>query len=160
MAVTFHSPVIITEHFNEMLSFYKNVMGMEILHDFDNCITFKGGLTIWQLKESYPIAKHLGKLYDSSGNRNLELCFETDDPDEFIAKLKHFDFKKLHDTTEESWGQMTIRFFDPDNNIIEVGESLQALVKRLHSSGIELEDIGKKTSLPMKMITELLNGIK
>jgi hypothetical protein len=62
--------------------------------------------------------------------------------------------------TEESWGQRTIRFFDPENNLIEVGESLEALVKRLHSSGMKLNDIEKKTSLPMDMITGFLNGNK
>jgi catechol 2,3-dioxygenase-like lactoylglutathione lyase family enzyme len=160
MALTFHSTVLITEHFNEMLSFYQNVMSMEIQHDFDNCITFHVGLTIWQLKESYPIAKHLGKLYDPSGNKNLELCFETNDLDEFINKLNQYNVEKLHDLTEESWGQRTIRFFDPENNLIEVGESLEALVKRLHSSGMKLNDIEKKTSLPMDMITGFLNGNK
>lgn len=35
------------------------------------------------------------------------------------------DMKLLHDLHDEPWGQRTIRFFDPDDHLIEAGESLK-----------------------------------
>jgi catechol 2,3-dioxygenase-like lactoylglutathione lyase family enzyme len=156
MNLNFHSPVIITNRFEDMLKFYKNILGMSIKHDFGNCITFNGGLSIWQLEDNYPIAQHLGRTYDQSGNKNLELCFETESIDEFIESINDQKIHKLHEVTEERWGQKTIRFFDPDKNLIEVGESLKCLVIRLKKEGKSIDAIEHKTSLPKDLINELL----
>ncbi|MDZ7741051.1 MAG: hypothetical protein U5Q03_04695 [Bacteroidota bacterium] len=62
----------------KMKSFYQEILQQEIDIDFGNCIGFKNGISLWKLQEDYPIAKHLGKTYDQSGNKNLEICFETE----------------------------------------------------------------------------------
>ena len=102
----------------------------EIKIDLGNCIIFKNGISLWKLTEDYLIAKKLGKTYNPEGNKNLELCFETDDYESVVAKLKNQDLKYLHETTEERWGQKTMRFYDPENNLIEIGETIPCFVKR------------------------------
>ena len=63
MEIKFHSSVIFTEDFEKMKSFYQNILQQQIEFDFGNCIGFKNGLTIWELKEEYPIAQKLEKPF-------------------------------------------------------------------------------------------------
>ncbi|RKX68718.1 hypothetical protein DRP43_05215, partial [candidate division TA06 bacterium] len=45
-------------------------------------------------------------------------------------KSKNIEF--LHEIHEEPWGQRTIRFFDPDNHLIEIGEPLPIFIKNMN----------------------------
>ena len=87
MEIKFHSTVIMTEEFELMKSFYQNILQQQIEFDFGNCIGFKNGLSLWKLKDDYPIAKKLGRTFDNSGNKNLEICFETDDFELVVESL-------------------------------------------------------------------------
>jgi catechol 2,3-dioxygenase-like lactoylglutathione lyase family enzyme len=158
MDIKFHSTVIIADDFDKMKSFYQEVLQQEIDLDFGNCISFKNGLTLWKLKEEYPIAKKLGRTYDKSGNRNLEICFETDSFETVIENLKKQKLNYLHEATEEMWGQLTVRFFDPENNLVEIGETIPCFVKRFRNQGMSVEEVSKKTSVPIKMVNEICQG--
>jgi catechol 2,3-dioxygenase-like lactoylglutathione lyase family enzyme len=144
-----------TEEFELMKSFYQNILLQNIEFDFGNCIGFKNGLSLWKLKEEYPIAKKLGKTFDKSGNNNLEICFETDDFELVVKNLKKHQLKYLHKETEELWGQQTIRFYDPENNLVEIGETIPCFVKRFHNQGMSADEISKKTSVPVEMVNEI-----
>lgn len=109
MNIKFHSTVVITDNFNAMKTFYEYVLLQEIDFDFGSCIGFKNGLSLWKLKNEYPIVQKLGRTFDKSGNRNLEICFETDDFDLVVDNLKKYRLNYLHNVTEEVWGQRTIR---------------------------------------------------
>ena len=64
----------------------------------------------------------------------------------------------LHDTRLESWGQYTVRFFDPDGNLVEVGESIPCFVKRLYQEGLSIEDVAAKTSVPIETVKNICEG--
>lgn len=155
MNIKYHSTVIITDDFDKMKSFYQNVLLQEIEYDFGNCIGFKNSLSLWKLTEDYPIAKMLGRTFDNSGNKNLEICFETDEFEKVIKQLKKTELKYLHEVTIEAWGQKTVRFYDPENNIVEVGESIPCFVKRFYNSGMTIEEVSKRTSVPVDAIRRI-----
>ncbi len=46
----------------------------------------------------------------------------------------------LHVVHLEPWGQRTVRFLDPDQNIVEVGEALEVFISRLYERGKSVED--------------------
>ena len=77
----------------------------------------------------------LGAWYHESPNRKLEICFDTDDFALEAKRIKATGLALLHDITTEAWGQMTIRFYDPDHNIVELGESMRCFSRRLHAQG-------------------------
>jgi catechol 2,3-dioxygenase-like lactoylglutathione lyase family enzyme len=155
MEIKFHSTVIITKEFELMKSFYQNILQQKIEFDFGNCIGFKNGLSLWKLKEEYPIAKKLGRTFDKSGNNNLEICFETHDFELVVENLKKHQLKYLHKVIEELWRQHTIRFYDPENNLVEIGETIPCFVKRFRNQGMSAEEISKKTSVPIEMVSEI-----
>ena len=155
MEITYHSTVIMTEEFEQMKSFYIEILRQEIEYDFGNCIGFKNGLSLWKLKEEYPISQKLGRTYDKSGNKNLEICFETDDFEVVVENLKKHQLSYLHKATEEFWGQQTIRFYDPENNLVEIGETIPCFVKRFYNQGLSVEEVSNKTSVPIEMVNKI-----
>ena len=112
-----------------------------------------------KLTEDYPIAKRLGKTYDPSGNKNLEICFETDDYENVVTNLKNQDLKYLHETTEERWGQKTMRFYDPEDNLIEIGETIPCFVKRFKNQGMTESEVSERTSVPLKMVMKICQEV-
>ena len=155
MDITFSSIVIITEKFEVLTSFYKDTLLQEIQDDFGNCIMFKGGFSIWQLTDEYTIAKHLGRTFHKSGNKNIEICFESDTFAEVLESLKTKDIEYLHEAKEEMWGQKTVRFYDPEKNLVEIGESIPCFVKRFYESGMTFEEVAKRTSVPVEAVIKM-----
>ncbi len=158
MNLKLQSSVLITNKFDEMKHFYQSVLYQHIELDFGNCIGFKSGISIWELKPNYTISKSLGYTYSAKGNNNLELCFETDD---FIETINELNFKSLsliHDVIIENWGQKTIRFYDPDKNIIEIGESTRSFVRRFYNEGLSCTEITNRTSIPIEIVDEYIKS--
>jgi hypothetical protein len=49
-----------------------------------------------------------------------------------------------------------IRFYDPDGHIIEVGESMEAVVRRFSAKGMQPEEIAARVGLPIEFINYAL----
>ena len=58
----------------------------------------------------------------------------------------------IHSIQEHPWGQRAFRIYDPDNHILEFAESMENVVLRLNMEGLSLEEIGKKSMMPMEFI--------
>jgi len=84
------------------------------------------------------------------------LYFEVDNIDEAISLIEQHHCKILHPLHEESWGQQTIRLFDPDGNIIEIGESMKTFLHRMLTKGMSLEEISQKSFIKTEDIRRLL----
>jgi len=157
LMLKFHSTVIMTNDFNTMKSFYIDILQQEIEFDFGNCIGLKCGLSLWKLQKDYPISNYLGRTYDQNGNKNLEICFDTDFFDIITENLKKYKLNYLHHVVEEKWGQKTIRFYDPENNLIEIGETIDSFVKRFYNLGLSDVEISNKTSVPIDYVRQCIN---
>jgi len=138
--------------------FYRDVLGLTIVLDFGKNVIFTGGLAIWEIQESHIIPKNLGldKISDVSVNR-FELYFETENIAGVFSILKTKSIRFLHEIHEEPWGQQTIRFFDPDNHLIEIGESMKQFVCGFNNKGMSIEDISKRTGVPIEEVKRLIN---
>ena len=155
MGISFSSTVIMVEDLEQMRSFYQDILQQKIAFDFGNCIGFQNGISLWKLKEGYPITKKMGRTYDKSGNKNLEICFEADDFEVVVAGLKEHKLNFLHTEAEELWGQQTIRFYDPENNLVEVGETIPCFVKRFRHQGMSFEEVSERTSVPLEIVMKI-----
>jgi catechol 2,3-dioxygenase-like lactoylglutathione lyase family enzyme len=137
--------------------FYVNLLGFAVEYDFGTNIILKGGFALWQVKEDHLIPQTLGvaNTLNQATNR-FELYCETENLQETYQTLKDAGVAFLHEVHEEEWGQHTIRFFDPDRHLIEVGESLKQLVKRLHGSGLTAEEVSAKTYIALDDIVKMI----
>jgi catechol 2,3-dioxygenase-like lactoylglutathione lyase family enzyme len=152
MSIQFHSSVLFTADVKRLSAFYTDVLGQKIQHDFGACIIYQCGLSLWQPTDELTVAAKLGYCCHPSGNKNLELCFETEIWASDVERIKASGVKLLHDVVEEPWGQQTLRFFDPDGNLVEIGESIPTFVRRHHAAGLSPEAVAEKTGMPLETV--------
>jgi catechol 2,3-dioxygenase-like lactoylglutathione lyase family enzyme len=153
-----YSAALFVKDIEASKKFYLDLLGLSIDLDFGKNVIFKNGFAIWEIQSNHIIPKTLGldKISDSNVNR-FELYFETENLSEIFESLKSKDVTFLHDIHEEPWGQQTIRFFDPDNHLIEIGESMRVLVNRFYNQGLTIEQVSLRTSVPVEEIKKLTN---
>ncbi len=158
MKILYDSTVIIVNDFDEMKQFYIKTLNQEIKHDFGNCIVLNNGIALWQLRDEYPLAMKIGHRFHKYGNKNLEICFVTENIQEVEQELETLKVRFLHKIEEESWGQLTIRFYDPENNLIEIGESIPCFVRRIYNTGMSYAEVAEKTGIDLQYIKEILKA--
>ena len=137
--------------------FYSEVLQLPVDLDFGKNIIYKAGFAIWEIRHDHMIPEKLGyqNLVNQSSVR-FELYFETEEIDAVCLSLQEKGVNFLHDIHEEIWGQKTIRFFDPDNHLIEVGESMATFIGRFHNQGMTPEEISKRTFMPVEAVLGFL----
>ncbi|HRW63828.1 MAG TPA: VOC family protein [Bacteroidales bacterium] len=150
MIVQFHSSVLFVKNMEKSRAFYCDILKQEIETDFGNNIMLKGGLSIWEIQESHELHRTFYKKDVS--NSSMELYFETENMNKVIELIHQFNIPKHHELVEESWGQRTIRIYDPDRNLVEIGEKLEVFIQRMYKEGMSIEEIMKKTGVPKPMI--------
>ena len=150
----YHSSVIFVNDIEKSKDFYVRLLNQDIEHDFGKNVILKGGLTIWEIQPDHLISKRLETKSDSN---RFELYFETNLIDETYSKLNNEQVEFLHGIHEESWGQRTIRFFDHDKHLVEVGEPLETFVNHMSKKGLSVKQIAEKTGIPIETVNSILN---
>jgi catechol 2,3-dioxygenase-like lactoylglutathione lyase family enzyme len=151
----YHSVGIFVADIEVSKRFYADVLGRRIEHDFGGNVIFSGGISIWQIDPDHTLPRTLKT--DTDSNR-FELYFETEDIEREDSKLRTHGVGYVHGIIEEPWGQRTVRFFDPDGHLIEVGESMATFVARMHGRGMTVREISSRTSISEEHVKELLAG--
>lgn len=147
------STVLFVENLSVSKDFYARIMGLEVESEFDKNVIFKCGLTLWEIEASHVILRNL----NVKGNVNsLELYFEDEHLTLLVKNLEDAKFRILHGVQEEPWGQRTIRFFDPDGHLIEVGEPVDVFIRNMRTHGLSYEEIEKRSGVPLEMVLEIL----
>jgi catechol 2,3-dioxygenase-like lactoylglutathione lyase family enzyme len=155
MKPLFHSVVLFVKDLEKSKKFYTEVLGQEVEYDFGNNIGLKSGISLWKIMADHVISRS-GKHSRIKASKAFEIYFETDDLNAIQEIIVNKKLKILHDLMEEPWGQRTIRFYDPDNNLIEVGETLATFVTRMAISGMNPAEISAKTTIPVEIVRALL----
>jgi catechol 2,3-dioxygenase-like lactoylglutathione lyase family enzyme len=149
-------PVLFVKDAGVSTKFYTNVLGFTVVMDNDGTnITFKEGFTVWQVRKDNVISQTIGEenITNNESASRFELYFETDDLDHIYRTLKENDVHFLHEINTEIWGQRTIRFYDPDGHLIEVGEEMAIFLKRIYEEeGRNLEATAKRTFMPIEAL--------
>lgn len=149
----YHSTVLFVADIAIAKDFYCTVMKLEIEHDFGKNIIFLGGLSIWEIGDDHAIKTDLNT---EKGKTRFELYFETENLSETERLLNERNVSFFHGIHEEPWGQRTLRFFDPDGNLVEVGEPLHVFVSNLSARGLAYTAIHEKTGVSMETIRQIL----
>ena len=135
------------------------MLGLAVELDFGKNVILEGGITLWEINHNHIIPERLG--IDSISDRSIkrfEFYFETEDIETVYERVKSSGTDLLHSLHEEPWGQRTVRFFDPDRHLIEIGESTETFVKRLHQNNMTPEQVSQKTSILLEKVQEILGA--
>lgn len=132
--------------------FYERVMEQKVLMDLGDHVSLENGLS---LQANY-VAIVGEKLAPKSRPDNFQLYFEVEHIEDWEKKLEKIDgLEFLHHLKEYPWGQRNIRFYDFDNYIIEVAESMDSVIRRYLSQGLSAEETSKRTMFPVEYIKSL-----
>lgn len=132
--------------------FYRQVLGLRVVLDFGANVTLTGGVCL-QTLESWAALIHRPADEVAFGGKDAELYFEEDNFDAFLEKLRQIpNIRYLHPAVEHPWGQRVVRFHDPDEHIIEVGENMKAVCRRFLDSGMSAEETARRMDVPIKFV--------
>ena len=146
----FKCPLLAVTNMEQSIRFYEEVIGDRVAMDFGENVTFEGGFALQEMK-TWKSMIHSNVVRRKSNA--AELYFEEDDFDAFVEYLKEFpEIKYLHGVEEMPWGQRVVRFYDPDFHIIEVGEAMDAVIKKMLKSGMTVEQVSEKSQFPIEYI--------
>jgi len=142
--------LIAVKDVKKSLAFYQNWFGLEVEVDLGWNIGLKGGLS---LQEHFAELVGLPEESVYEKSHNMELYFDCENLDEFEQKLlRDTTIEWVHPIKEYPWKQRVIRIYDPDHHIIEIGESMPMVFKRLISQGHTMEDTAILTEHPLAYV--------
>ena len=152
----FEGVCIAVRDINKSRKFYEDIFGLRVYQDYGINISF--GTLALQQEFDWLIDVAKDRIIERS--HNMELYFEEDHFDAFIERLQQFDtIEYLGDGVKEAtWGQRSIRFYDLDGHIIEVGENMTMVIQRFLDVGYSKEACAKRMDISLQDIETLLNN--
>jgi len=146
--------VISVADINLSRKFYEDLFGLELYQNYGINISFTCGLS---LQQEFDWLVNLPKDKVLRNSNNIELCFEEENFDDFLGKVKEYpNIKYLGDVVEHTWGQRVVRFYDLDGHIIEVGESIKMVINRFLTSGLTMDEISTKMDASVEDLEKLM----
>lgn len=144
-------PLLVVDDIQKSREFYGKVFGLTVVSDFGANICFNCGLAL-QTKDSYAsFIEKEEKDIKYCGN-DAEMYFEEEDIDAFCENISNLDIDYVHKLIEHPWGQRVVRIYDLDKHIIEIGENMEVVCRRLYKQGMSIEQISEKTMFPVAFI--------
>ena len=136
--------------------FYQDLFRLEVFQDYGRNISF-GGLS---LQQDFDWLLGISKESVLKESHNMELYFEENKFDDFISKLdQRENIRYIGDGVKEAeWGQRSVRFYDLDGHIIEVGETMKMVVNRFLDSGLSMAETSKRMDVSVSDLETLLNS--
>ena len=144
--------LLVVDDIQKSRIFYETVLSQEVLLDFGANITLSGGFAL-QAKDVWCEFISVSQDEILKNTKNMEVYFEEYDFDAFITQLQTRDnIIYVHEIREYPWGQRVVRFYDPDHHIIEVGESMESVARKLFNQGLSLEEVAERTQHPIEFV--------
>jgi uncharacterized glyoxalase superfamily protein PhnB len=152
----FIGPLLVVDDISPSRYFYEHLLGQKVKYDFGVNVSFEKDFAI-HLKAHYQALLGDGAQYPISRKaHNAELVFETDEIEALAQRLQQAQVEFIHAIQEQPWGQRVMRLYDPDGHILEIGETMEAVVWRFYRQGWSLDRIREKTSMPSAFIEQAI----
>jgi lactoylglutathione lyase len=151
----YEGPMLVVKNIEKSKEFYTKILQIEVISDLGANVTFTGGLSL-QTEESWAQFTGCKQNFFSYGGNDAELYFEEAKFEEFITRIENENIEFIGAVTIMPWGQKIIRFYDPDQHIIEVGEDFAVVIKRLYKTGLSIDEIVAKTYTEKETVEQML----
>lgn len=154
--IRYSSVVLFSDDVPRLRDFYRDLFGLAVALDLGGLVTFDCGVSIWETADVRAMV--YGGLDPSPVERpRCELYFETDAIEAFADGLPG-RVRLAHPLETAPWEQRTVRFYDPDGNLVEVGEAMDAVARRLAASGLSADEVAARTLMPPAFVAAALGG--
>jgi catechol 2,3-dioxygenase-like lactoylglutathione lyase family enzyme len=162
--IRFASITLLVDDLERAKKFYTEILEQNIKDDFGYFIGFHGGFSLWEkdyaLKTMYAPEMHALPKNILKPCNFILVAFEHPDIKRITKKLEQYGLEIIHDVYEQPWGQLVIRFRDPEGYLCEIGEPLDKVIQRLFESGLSEKQIIKKTGLSSTFVSSAISKIK
>jgi catechol 2,3-dioxygenase-like lactoylglutathione lyase family enzyme len=156
MVLRFVCPLIVVDDVAASRRFYEDVLGQTVKFDFGENVTFEGDFAIHHKAHYQSLLGDEKRFAIASRAHNAELYFETGAVEALDRRVAEAGLEFVHALREQPWGQRVVRFYDPDGHIVEVGETMTAVVRRFHEAGMSVDEIAQRTSMPRELVQSVL----
>src|SRR5512138_3338396 len=119
--IRYTSVVLFSDDVSRLRDFYRDLFDLAIVLDLGGLVTFDAGISIWAMDRARAMV-YGGREASTVERPRCELYFETDTIQAFVEGLAG-RVRLAHPLETAPWAQRAIRFFDPDGNLVEVGEA-------------------------------------
>jgi catechol 2,3-dioxygenase-like lactoylglutathione lyase family enzyme len=147
----FNTPLIVVNDMARSRRFYEQLLGQKVKFDFGPNVPFEG-FSIHLKSHFQSLLGDVAQFPVTQKAHWGELYFETDELEPIFQRLNEADVEFIHPICEQPWGQRVTRFYDPDGHIIEIGETMEAVVWRFYEQGHSIDNISEKSSMPREFI--------
>nr|WP_319540323.1 VOC family protein [uncultured Methanospirillum sp.] len=154
--IKYHSVVLICRDLQISRTFYQELFDLTIELEIEGLTTFIGGISLWDRAFASGLLYKGADISKPPERPGQEIYFETDEIDAFFSRITSRGVKLLHPIEKTPWQQRTVRFFDPDENLIEVGESMEEVIRRIAREGHTPEEVADLTFMPIEIIRAVL----
>jgi catechol 2,3-dioxygenase-like lactoylglutathione lyase family enzyme len=114
--------IVMVEDIQVSKAFYLDVIGLEVLHDWNAMVVFQERFAIHQADRLLPEAETARfVLKGAQGHANVIVYFETDDLQRTFDELRSKGVTFVHGIVQLPQ-QRIFRVADPDGHILEIGE--------------------------------------
>lgn len=122
MGIRFRHSIALVRDIEVSKHFYKDILGLSIVQDFDIFVLFQNDFAIHRADLFY---NYINKPYhgEKMGHDNVDFYLTTTDLEHVSNKLKENKVVFIHDIKQMDWGEKVIRFYDPDGHILEIGDA-------------------------------------
>ncbi|MDR2933010.1 MAG: VOC family protein [Oscillospiraceae bacterium] len=152
----FKGTMLVVKDIEKTKAFYTSLLGLTIIGDLGVNVAFSGGLAA-QTEASWTAFTGSEQSVFRYGGHDKELYFEETDFDGFASKVRDAGVDIVSETVMP-YGQKVLRFYDPDKHIVEVGEDMGVMIRRLYSEGLTKEQIMERTFMPAEAIDHFMKG--
>ena len=156
MSIRFHSPCVFVCDMEAARAFYEEVLGQTPTLVLDGYVVYPG-FALWRADTA---GQHV--FGDASalppgplGRDNFELYFETEAVEAAFETVSA-RAEALCPLTTQPWAQRCFRVRDPEGHIVEVAEPMEAVVRRLAASGMDVAAVCAATLLPEAFVRAAL----
>lgn len=139
---------------NAARAFYEELFGLTVFEDYGEMVSFDCGLV---LQQDFDRIVGMPKADMKVKENNCMICTEQADFDGFVKMLRdRNDITFFEDVKECTWGQRVIHFYDLDNHLIEVGESMKTVVNRFLAQGMSEEEAAVRMDIGTDDVRRIL----
>jgi catechol 2,3-dioxygenase-like lactoylglutathione lyase family enzyme len=150
-------PILVVDEIAPSRHFYEDLLGQKVQYDFGVNVSFEGGFAIHLKSHFQPLLGDAAQFPIVQRAHDGDLVFETDEIETLCQGLKQAAVEFIHDIQEQPWGQRVIRLYDPAGHVVEIGETMEAVVGRYHRLGWPIERIREKTGMPAAFVEQAIS---
>ena len=159
--IQFKGPAAYVRDLDRSRAFYEDVIGLRVERIMSHegkaiAVAYTAGLSIWAADHAFRVIFGSSPAAFAASERpTWENAFEVEDVKAMYERATRADSRFAHPLRELPWGQRTFRVYDPDGNILDIGETHEAAVRRMVAEGMPRERVAEKICLPLETIDQM-----